>query len=66
LDDFAVLETDEVKERVIIPGSVLAHNREIRRALRRDGKNRLVLQGTGQSHCGTGKEHIPDYPAGPG
>jgi NifB/MoaA-like Fe-S oxidoreductase len=45
LDDFAVLETDEVKERVIIPGSVLAHNREIRRALRRDGKNRLVFRG---------------------
>ena len=45
LDDFAGLETDEVKERVIIPGSVLAHDREIRRALRRDGKNRLVFRG---------------------
>jgi methanogenesis marker radical SAM protein len=45
LDDFACLETDEVKERVIIPGSVLAHDREIRRALRRDGKNRLVFRG---------------------
>ena len=45
LDDFAGLEIDEVKERVIIPGSVLAHDREIRRALRRDGKNRLVFRG---------------------
>ncbi|VVB65085.1 Uncharacterised protein [uncultured archaeon] len=46
LDDFVSLETDEVKERVIIPGSVLAHDREIRRALRRDGKNRLVFRGS--------------------
>jgi methanogenesis marker radical SAM protein len=45
LDDFAGLETDEVKERVIIPGSVLAHDREIRKALRRDGKNRLIFRG---------------------
>jgi methanogenesis marker radical SAM protein len=45
LDDFLGLETDEVKERVIIPGSVLAHDREIRKALRRDGKNRLVFRG---------------------
>lgn len=45
LDDFAGLEIDEVKERVIIPGSVLAHDREICRALRRDGKNRLVFRG---------------------
>ena len=45
LDDFARLETDDVKERVIIPGSFLAHDREIRKALRRDGKNRLVFRG---------------------
>ena len=45
LDDFARLKTDDVKERVIIPGSVLAHDREIRKALRRDGKNRLVFRG---------------------
>ncbi len=45
LDDFARLETDEVKERVIIPGSVLAHDREILKALRRDGKNRLIFRG---------------------
>lgn len=45
LDDFLGMKTDEVKERVIIPGSVLAHDREIRRALRRDGKNRLVFRG---------------------
>jgi len=45
LDDFARLETGDVKERVIIPGSVLAHDREIRKALRRDGKNRLVFRG---------------------
>lgn len=45
LDDFAGLEIEEVKERVIVPGSVLARDREIRKALRRDGKNRLVFRG---------------------
>jgi methanogenesis marker radical SAM protein len=45
LDDFEGLETDAVKERVIIPGSVLAHDKEIRKALRRDGKNRLIFRG---------------------
>jgi NifB/MoaA-like Fe-S oxidoreductase len=44
-DDFACLETDEVKERVVIPGSVLARDREIRKALGRDGKRRLVFRG---------------------
>lgn len=45
LEDFADLDLKDVKERVIIPGMVLAHDKEIRRALRRDGKSRLVFRG---------------------
>ncbi len=45
LKDFECLELKNVKERVIIPGMVLAHDREIHRALRRDGIRRLVFRG---------------------
>jgi methanogenesis marker radical SAM protein len=45
LEDFADLDLKDVNERVIIPGMVLAHDKEIRRALRRDGKSRLVFRG---------------------
>jgi methanogenesis marker radical SAM protein len=45
LEDFAGLDLKKAKERVIIPGMVLAHDREIRKALRRDGKNRLFFRG---------------------
>jgi len=45
LDDFEHLDLKKINDRVIIPGMVLAHDKEIRRALRRDGKNRLVFRG---------------------
>jgi len=45
LEDFENLALKNVKERVIIPGMVLAHDRDIHRALRRDGKRRLVFRG---------------------
>ena len=45
LEDFERLGLKSVKERVIIPGMALAHDRDIHRALRRDGKNRLVFRG---------------------
>jgi methanogenesis marker radical SAM protein len=45
LKDFEDLDLKNVKERVMIPGMVLAHDKEIRRALRRDGKSRLVFRG---------------------
>ena len=45
LDDFEALDLSGIKERVIIPGMVLAHDREIRKALRRDGENRLIFRG---------------------
>jgi methanogenesis marker radical SAM protein len=45
LEDFGGLALDNVKERVIIPGMVLAHDRDIHRAFQRDGKSRLVFRG---------------------
>jgi methanogenesis marker radical SAM protein len=45
LEDFERLGLKSVKDRVIIPGMALAHDRDIHRALRRDGKNRLVFRG---------------------
>src|SRR5690606_9228360 len=45
LEDFNFLDLGNIKERVLIPGMVLAHDQEIRRALRRDGVRRLVFRG---------------------
>jgi NifB/MoaA-like Fe-S oxidoreductase len=45
LEDFECLDLKDVKERVIIPGMVMAHDREIHRAFQRDGKRRLVFRG---------------------
>ncbi|MDD4160872.1 MAG: methyl coenzyme M reductase-arginine methyltransferase Mmp10 [Methanothrix sp.] len=45
LDDFEMLGLKNVKDIAIIPGMVLAHDRDIHRALRRDGKRRLVFRG---------------------
>jgi methanogenesis marker radical SAM protein len=45
LEDFENLDLSNIRDRVIIPGMVLAHDRDIRRALRRDGRNRLVFRG---------------------
>lgn len=45
LEDFEKLALKNIKDRVIIPGMVLAHDRDILRALRRDGKRRLVFRG---------------------
>ena len=44
-EDFNCLDLENIKERVLIPGMVLAHDQEIRRALRRDGVRRLVFRG---------------------
>ena len=45
LEDFNRIDLTNVKDRVIIPGMTLAHDRDIRMALRRDGKRRLVFRG---------------------
>ncbi|MBN1236824.1 MAG: methyl coenzyme M reductase-arginine methyltransferase Mmp10 [Methanotrichaceae archaeon] len=44
-EDFENLGLKDVKDRVIIPGMVLAHDRDIHKALRRDGRRRLVFRG---------------------
>ena len=45
IEDFNRLNLEDIRETVLIPGMVLAHDREIRRALRRDGVRRLVFRG---------------------
>jgi methanogenesis marker radical SAM protein len=45
LQDFKNLDLKKMKDRVIIPGKVLAHDMDILKALRRDGKDRLVFRG---------------------
>jgi NifB/MoaA-like Fe-S oxidoreductase len=45
INDFESLSLKYLKDRVIIPGMVLAHDKAIRKALRRDGKERLVFRG---------------------
>jgi NifB/MoaA-like Fe-S oxidoreductase len=45
LEDIENLDLMEINDRVIIPGMVLAHDKDIRRALRLDGENRLVFRG---------------------
>jgi len=45
LEDFEKLALKNVNDIVIIPGMVLAHDRDIHRALRRDGKRRFVFRG---------------------
>jgi methanogenesis marker radical SAM protein len=45
IEDFENLALDNVNERVIIPGMVLAHDRDLHRAFIRDGKSRLVFRG---------------------
>ncbi len=45
IEDFRSLCLDNIKDIAIIPGNVLAHNRDILRALGRDGKRRLAFRG---------------------
>jgi len=45
IEDFQNLDLKEVQDTVLVPGRALAHEREIRRALNRDGRDRLVLRG---------------------
>jgi methanogenesis marker radical SAM protein len=45
LNDLDDLDLSQVKETVIIPGRMLAYDKEIHAALSRDGKDRLVRRG---------------------
>lgn len=45
LEDFMGLKLSNIKDRVIIPGMALAHDRDIHSALCRDGGSRLAFRG---------------------
>ena len=45
LEDFLDIDLASVKDTVIIPGRALAHEKEIKKALSRDGRDRLVARG---------------------
>jgi len=45
IEDFMDLDLKEVKDTVIIPGRTMAHEKEIKKALSRDGRNRIVARG---------------------
>lgn len=45
IEDFMKLDLSNVKDTVIIPGRTLAHEKEIKKALSRDGRDRIVARG---------------------
>jgi methanogenesis marker radical SAM protein len=45
IDDIMDLDLSMIKETVIVPGRMLAHISDIKKALTKDGKKRLVLRG---------------------
>jgi len=45
LEDFLSIDLTLVKDTVIIPGRTLAHEKEIKKALIRDGRDRIVARG---------------------
>ena len=48
IDDFQNLDLAAVKDTVIIPGRTMAHEKEIKKALCRDGRDRIVARGPDQ------------------
>jgi NifB/MoaA-like Fe-S oxidoreductase len=48
IKDLADLDLSEVKETVLVPGRMLAYDKEIHKALTKDGKDRLVRRGPDQ------------------
>jgi NifB/MoaA-like Fe-S oxidoreductase len=45
IEDFMNLDLAAVKDTVIIPGRTLAHEKEIKKVLGRDGRERIVARG---------------------
>ncbi len=45
IDDFLDLDLKDIKDTVIIPGRTLAHEAEIKKALSRDGRKRIIARG---------------------
>ncbi|MCU0638124.1 MAG: methanogenesis-associated radical SAM protein, partial [Methanothrix sp.] len=61
IDDFLNLDLCEVKETVIIPGRTLAHEKEIKKALCRDGKDRIdQLTVDGEMSISMSREEVLD------
>ena len=48
IDDFKKLDLTQLKDTVIIPGRTMAHEKEIKKVLSLDGKDRLVARGPDQ------------------
>jgi len=48
IEDFQNLDLGQVRDTVIIPGRTLAHEKEIKKALSRDGRDRIVARGPDQ------------------
>jgi len=48
IEDFERLDLARVKDTVIIPGRTMAHEKEIKKVLGRDGRDRLVARGPEQ------------------
>lgn len=48
IEDFERLDLAQVKDTVIIPGRTMAHEKEIKKVLSRDGRDRLVARGPDQ------------------
>lgn len=46
-EDLALLDLNEIKDRVIIPGGALVHDNVVREILNKDGKKRSVVRGPG-------------------
>ncbi|RQW78632.1 MAG: methanogenesis marker radical SAM protein [Methanothrix sp.] len=48
IEDFKRLDLAQLKETVIIPGRTMAHEKEIKKVLSEDGRNRIVVRGPDQ------------------
>ncbi|MBN1323600.1 MAG: methyl coenzyme M reductase-arginine methyltransferase Mmp10 [Methanotrichaceae archaeon] len=48
IEDLDELDLSEVKETAILPGRIMAHDMDVRRALTRDGVDRLIRRGPDQ------------------
>ena len=48
IKDLVGLDLSKVKETVLVPGRMLAHDKDLHRALTKDGKDRLVRRGPDQ------------------
>ncbi|MDM7912664.1 MAG: methanogenesis-associated radical SAM protein, partial [Methanotrichaceae archaeon] len=48
IEDLKGLDLGDIKDTVIIPGRTMAHEKEVRQLLSRDGRKRMVVRGPDQ------------------